>query len=287
MKELEPQVIYDLEEQNYHTRLEYSKSRIASYMKDPLTYWAEYISDEPIKREPSTSMELGSLLHMRVLEPKRWASEIHVASKDDPKKPTAAQLKAKKPSDDTKEQIKAYKEFTKGVGDKRIISQEDGLKVEKAYNSIMAHPIAGAYIKALEATEVTVLYNLNGLRCRSRLDGWIGKESRFGPTIIDLKTARHSDATKFNYAVRDYMYDIQDYMYRYGAAKAFGLNRLPQFKFIAVEMCEPFHVGVYSLSENRLKSAAERLKHGMARLVESEQNNYYPDYNDNQEVVLD
>lgn len=286
MRELEPQVIYGLEEQNYHTRPEYSKSRVASYMKDPLTYWAEYISDEPLVKVPSASMELGTLLHMRVLEPSRWNDEIYVASKDDPKKPTEAQLRAKKPSDDTKAQIKSYKEFVKLIKDKKIVSQEDGLKVEKAYNSIMNHPVAGEYIKAIEATEVTILYNLNGLRCRSRLDGWIGKDSKFGPTIIDLKTARHSDATKFNYAINDYMYDIQDYMYRYGAARAFGLSRMPQFKFIAIEMCEPFHIGVYSLSEERLRLAADKLKRGMEQLRYSEENDYWPDYNNNQEVIL-
>lgn len=285
MSELPIEIIENYDEKNYHSRPEYSKSMLWQYMKSPLDYWIYHHSDNPPSREPTASMELGSALHMRVLEPSRFNDVYHICSDKDPKKPTAAQLKAKKPSEKTLEQIKAWSLFQKGLEDKIILSAEDSLKVERAASALEKHPVASDLLERATYKELTIIYNYGGLRMRSRIDALIKTDGEV--VVLDLKTAKKADAKGFKYAVRDYGYDVQDFLYSYAVAKAYGLKRMPPFTFIAIEMTAPHHIGVYTLSEQSRQSAKHRLDKAIEMLNYSEINNHWPDYNDNQILELE
>lgn len=76
------------------------------------------------------AMEAGSLLDCIVFEPDKFNERFFVVPPDAPKKPTRAQLNAKKPSPETLQQIERWEDLQAQIGGRIIISQDEKEEAE-------------------------------------------------------------------------------------------------------------------------------------------------------------
>jgi len=73
----------------------------------------------------SKAMDDGTLLDCIVFEPHKFEEKFFLLPGDAPKKPTKAQLNAKKPSPETMKQIDRWNEMQDKIGGRIIVSQEE------------------------------------------------------------------------------------------------------------------------------------------------------------------
>lgn len=195
------------------------------------------------EKETSDAMELGKALHAAILEPETFASSVYVIPSNAPKKPTSAQLKAKKPSEDAMVSILFWKKIeveTKGM---IVITSEQMKQVEGMVAALKGHSRVPGMLTGGESEysyytqdEETGLM----LKCRPDISN--------AGALIDLKTSFDASINGFTQACINQRYHVQAAYYLDVFNKANGTN-YDAFYFIAVEPEAPHGVGVFQMDE--------------------------------------
>lgn len=189
---MEPGIYAGISNEDYHQDPAYSKSQLDFVRQAPgLLQWS--------KRAPSTGSvadHMGTALHCLLLEPDEFGNRFVVGP-------------------DTGRTAKPFREFEKELPEGWTgLTKEEDEKLIHMYDSVMAHPDAAALMSMDGESELSCWYidEATGLPCRFRPDWWI----RSRGIMVDVKST--DIASKFQWSVRDFRYDVQQAFYSDGAA---------------------------------------------------------------------
>lgn len=169
--------------------------------------------------KPTKAMDEGRLLDVLLFTPELFEEQFYLMPTN-AKKPTAAQLNAKKPSDDTLEQIERWREIEAESEGKTIITEdqlEEAQALEYAirYNRTISHH--GLLDPAYFDFQVPVEFTYKGYEHRGFIDA-SGRDRRGNNVIWDLKRmGAKSGESQVRWAIRDNMYDLQAAIYCHAA----------------------------------------------------------------------
>ena len=221
-------------------------------------------------------MQLGTALHTLILEPDVFADTYVTTPADAPRRPTSAQLNAKKPSEATLNTNFYWLKWDAENEGKTLISQKvapdanpfwspsDWDKIHYMRDAIMAHPVASLFLqsfvpeRSLYWKEPISVHLEAGVEvenhelAKARFDLMDNAHNMGG----DIKTARDASYSGFTRAIVDYGYHISRQWYMRGQ-KACGFD-LQEFVFIVVEKTPPWAVGVYTI-DRRFRELADSL----------------------------
>lgn len=241
----------DVEAADYHRAIGITKSGLMMLRKSPAHYW-NWLNSES---EPSTqAMNLGTAAHTLLFEPERWAKDILITPDDAPKKPTKAQMEAKKPSEEAMASMAWWADFNKKSEGKCVINQEQMLQAKGIVSAVLGceeilpllkHPSAKTElsISAIETVEGI------DIKCKMRCD----MLTEDGKTILDLKTCVDSSYDEFSRSFMSMGYWMQAAHY-IATARLAGIP-VERFIFIAVEKEQPHCVSLYQLNNDSLQRA--------------------------------
>ena len=139
--------------------------------------------------------------------------------------------------------------------------------------------VAGPLCRADDGdAEAVVMWThpATGIRCKGRVD-YASESTR---RLIDLKTARSAHPRRFGMQAADLMYHCQIVWYGDGVNHwrvEQGLAPVDwRHTLVAVEIEPPHQVGVFSLTEDQVAIARERIEQIMARIAECERLGKWP-----------
>lgn len=233
----------DLSNADYH-----ASSALGSSQIKRMTNLAKAKHAMEHRFKSSDAMLLGSLVHTLVLEPHKFGKEYVVEPEDAPKRPTKAQINAKKPSDAAIESIKFWNEWDSANSNKTVIDKETLRKAEHMYGSVWTHPEAKSHIVDGIA-EQSIFWEHDGQQLKCRPD------YTQGSVIVDLKTAQDASPYGFAKAVSNFRYDIQQSLYEDGCRTQFEVT---DFIFVVVESTAPYLTAVYRLDKEYVDYAREQ-----------------------------
>ena len=141
-----PMALKKISNAEYHALDYVSKSHLDEVNKSAFHYWDRYINPDRVIPEPTKQMLLGSAMHTMVLEPDIFENEYLVESANAPKRPTAAQRNAKKPSNQTLDVIAYWEKFDKKANGKNLISNDDYQRLTIMRKRILDHPAANTIL---------------------------------------------------------------------------------------------------------------------------------------------
>ncbi len=169
-----------------------------------------------VDRSKSDVADIGNATHAALLEP-------DVFEKDYIKMPEfEARSKAGK---------EAKESFTRNIGDgKTILSHDDYELVIGMRDSALAHPIINKLLTSPGQSEVSIFFEIDGIKCKCRPDRVVDPSVFNQHIIVDVKTC--ADVSKFNFSARDYRYDVQDAFYSRGYQELTGHK--PRFLFAVI-----------------------------------------------------
>jgi len=212
-------VYYNVPESLYHGLDRVSNSALSRLKRSPAHY--RYSSFDG-----STEARLfGRAFHSALLTPDVFKSEYATFEGD--RRTTGGK--------------KAYAELVKTHGE-NVIRKGDVETIVAMRQSILQNTSASLLLSAEGKTEVSVLWNCEGVPAKSRIDKHIPSEG----ILVDLKSTRSAHPDAFAKSVASYGYYRQAPFYMHAAASS-GLSA-DRFIFIAVEKDPPYGVGVYELS---------------------------------------
>jgi hypothetical protein len=205
--------------------------------------------------EQSDSMALGSLFHCMTLEPEELSARYIKAEKFD-RRTTAGKIAAEKFAADNKDKI--------------IVDPDDWEKADIMADSARSHSKAGKLLDAAALTEGVVLFEIDGVLCKAKIDLFAHG------FVIDLKSTKDASPESFQRDFVKYGYHVQGAFYR-RAARAAGLD-CRGFAIIATENAAPFCSAVYELSENALRLGDQLINKLLPVWQECRQTDQYPGY---------
>lgn len=247
----------------YHADREYiTKSRLAKMQSCPAYFiWAE--NNPSVQTE---DMALGSAFHKLVLEFDDFESEFAVAPLVDRRYKEGKQI---------------YNDFLEANADKTIITQEQYDTAMGMRESLLANPYAKAMLKGTAEQSIYFVDEMTGEKCKIRPDIVRPLNSESTKLIIvDLKSTRSAETGAFARDIVKYSYDLQAYMYTYGASLLYGIpmDKI-QFYFVAVEKTAPYLTNVLRVDESIMQRGEALFRYYIGTLHYCKETNNWYSYN--------
>lgn len=279
---MEQGIYFNLPYQQYRDALGLSYSGCKDLLVSKLYYWHNHINPD---REPedTAAQTIGKASHKFILEPDSFYEEFVVLPDDAPKKPTSAQVNAKKPSPQTTEDIAWWAEFNSKNEGKILLKKEQFADIEKAAKMLALYPGIKKYISG-GYPEVSIFVLIGKVMHKCRID-YLSLET------LDYKTFSNSQQKDINRAIHNTIlyncYNLQYYFYSKlreiararlskGAIKTYGgaseefIDMLTKtenapFSFIFQESCAPFEVRKITLEKALMEGATTNVYYSEAR----------------------
>lgn len=202
----------------------------------------------------SSAIKVGRYAHASLLEPSTVQTDFATAL-DLPKRSNADKA--------------AHLEFELLNAGKTILSAEES---EKGWNTARAVEDTQTWevIRQDLRTEISLFFEIEGLKCRARLDGY----SERLKAIIELKTTTDPSEWAFGKTCADFGYHRKAAFYLM-AAEACGLDA-QVVAFVAAGTTPPYLVGFYSLTPDALAVARGQALGLIAKYKECSEKGEYP-----------
>lgn len=226
----------------------------------------------------SDAMRFGRAVHCRLLEPDRYPTSFPQVEKC--VHPVAGRKKGDptKPCKNYGSVIKTDGEWLCGVhasGDEYrpadFVTPEESERVEAIRKNAFEHREI-QQIRRFKGAEVSLVFDLCGVRCKARLDKWIEKVGGF---IIDVKTvSRPITEDGWSRTVADLHYHFKAAFYIEGIKACIGIE--PEFWHVVIETAAPFDVAAIRLPDFERQVGTYEVKRLLRRLVECRESNDWP-----------
>lgn len=229
----------------------------ASGAKKMLRSPMHYKLDRSAPAEPTAAMQFGSAVHLGILEPARWSTDVLIAPDVD--KRTKA----------GKEEWAAFKASAAG---KVALSMSDYVRAEYCLNAVLDHPAARALLNGAEV-EGSLFWRDRqyDVPCKARFD------ARNHGGLIDVKTCQDASAEGFARQAASLLYHVQGAHYTSGSEHVF--NASPEFfAFICVESEPPHAVACYVLPGEAIRAGMHLMSIALERYRDALLNDHYPGY---------
>lgn len=286
--------------ETYHSTDAWSKTKLDDFRELPLLAYKKHV-ERSIPREPlSEAFKIGQCAHSLILEGgDAYRERAVVVPADAPRRPTKAQLEAKKPSEDTIAAIAWWKTFNEVHAGKMQITAEEEKTHGAMHDAVRAQPTAAALLAHGEA-ELTFRVMTNrgpsaanyALQCRPDwfcADGasleLVGLLKSQGitmdvnePYVCDLKTVNSLSELNFSNFTKHFA------LFRYYRSGPFYtavmrdvLGKLvTKFFFIVVEAQAPYSCAVFLADDKANEIGWSEIVTDLQRLNECYDSGIWP-----------
>jgi hypothetical protein len=255
-----------------------SASKLEQLRRSPLHYQHSLLAGP----SSSPAMELGSALHLLLLEPLLFATAYRVAGPCE--QPLKSGARKGEPCGNTGAALHSDLGWLcgvhmKGCGDGieggfQTISADDDTAVRAMCASILSHPRARTLFEGSGAYEVTVVFDdpETGVRCKIRPDRLIERAGM----LVDVKTTRDAATWAFPRDAENRGYFRKMAFYRRGL-RAAGWP-YASAAVVAAESGAPYDLICYLLEEDDLDGAEKEVVRLLRTFRTCEEMNVWPGY---------
>lgn len=225
-----------------------SNSAMTHFKRSP----RHYLYYKSFKVEPTPAMVFGQAFHCFVLEPDKFYLRFCCVPKGAPKRPSAAQWNAKKPSPDSVSAMEWWTKFNKEHGDKVEIDSDELETIKRMNDALYANEFVKELMEAVSETEKPLLWkdDITGIEMKGKLDCF-SKDF-----TLDIKTCINATPEYFSAIAFDSGYHRQGALYMDGRAlNEEKKHNKGDFYFIAIEKEPPYGI-------SPMKCAKDFIEHG-------------------------
>lgn len=228
----------DLTAEDYHAHPAIGSSMLETFRKSRREFYGRYVSKEIPPKEPTAAMQLGTLVHMAILEPERFAETVVTM----PNLYMGEEWNWRKPSHrDARDAMKA--QFASDG--KTCIELSEWESIESMVKAVRSNKYAHRLVSAKGKPEFSIFWTdaLTGLELKARVD-WMAA------IPLDIKTTNDPTPEAYARTVVSLGYHRKNCHYLQGIA-AFNGEQTPMVQ-LAVETVAPHRVAPYDLDDRDL-----------------------------------
>ena len=260
----------------YHRRMAGLGSTIASKLVFRSEAHAKEALDNP--KEPTSFMEMGTLVHCGTLEPERLASSYYVRPETRPaeKDCTAVKQGLAKPGDPIPWDSKAgfCKAWNAEHFDRTILTVKDEKTLKGCVGALKANPTLAGMLQPGQS-EISVFAKAGDvlLKCRPDL---IATDVREQLWVLDIKKCQDGSFFVFQGESRRVHRDFQEAWYRFVLELA-GIQ-VDHFVFAAVEEAPPHGVAIYRINSTNVESMKPKVQEAIDKWFSACESGEWPGY---------
>ena len=254
-----------------------SASGIEGFRKSP----AHFRHDRDNPKESTPAMELGTALHMALLEPLLFEDHYVVLGQCEAKKKDGARCSSQGKFYRDGQSFCGVKGHDPGEGedmdpDIHVLAEDAMTDLLGMRDALQDHPRARTFFEGRGDYELTGIWRdeETGVLCRIRIDRDIERSLM----IADLKSARDASPEGFRREASNRGYHRKSAFYRRGCA-ALGRERNSSV-LIVPENTAPYPVAVYLLDEEDLAAANREITRHLNRYAMCLADDHWPGYGD-------
>lgn len=217
-------------------------------------------------REPGTgdtrAKQIGSAIHMALLEPEKFGAHYLVAESDD-------------------RVSSYYKGLAKDVGGHRVLTRPEHRRIVGMQDAAYANKRFKSYMQAPGRNELSVVTTdpETGATIKCRFDRKLD-----GLPAFDLKKCQDARGIEFAKAITNYAYYMQIAFYRHVWFCETG-ERISEFPIAAVEEDSPHGFVMHDLDEIALELGRIHFREALNTYAECKASGIWPAYADESEVT--
>ena len=263
-------VVHDMPAEDYHAVEALSATGLRVLARSAWHY------RHRVNVEPTRPMLRGTLAHCVVLEPDAMADRYVVVPEGAPRRPTAAQWAAKKPSPESMSAMEWWRGFNTSAEGRQIVSAADYSNTLLQLRAVADEPVLSGILSAGRG-EVSVFWvdEETGVYCKARPD-WLN-DSENELMVLDLKTTADESPNGFGRAAARMKYHIQAAHYTAGI-EATMKRKVREFVFGAVTSEPPVLAVPYMLADDLKEQAADERRELLDLYARCQRENHWPAY---------
>lgn len=235
--------------------------------------------DGQIAQKSSKDLNFGSALHCAVLEPDLFDERYEIS------RPCEAPLKSGNRAGQDCGCSASFKSggqwyCGKHAGDfaepaESFVTPEEHARILAAMESLRNHP-AVRLVRQHGGFESSLVWEWNGIKCKSRLDKEIPPGGKCPPTIVDLKKVQVGKATtrEVEAAIANWDYHIKMSFYALAYKAIYG--EMPNIVFVFIEDNFPFDINVKALDADSLKIGLFEVEKTLLRYLDCMESGSWP-----------
>lgn len=205
------------------------------------------------------AMKLGRAVHLAILEPGRFKTDVAVWTGD-------------------RRAGKVWDAFKADNDGKELLTEEEHKQAVNVAVAVRANETARKYLAA-GTSETTILWEAGGHSCKGRID-FDGELA-----LVEIKKAKDASTDGFGKQAAQLGYPTQTAFYADGYAAVTGKQK--PFVIIAAEPEPPFAVQVYRVTEAQLAKGRAQYAEWLDRLAYCRKHDFWPSYFDGEaDLVL-
>ena len=160
---------------------------------------------------------------------------------------------------------------------REVVPREMKVRVDEAARAVERDK-AVRLLKIAGGFEVTVVWDYEGVRCKSRLDKFCLETEDTPLLIIDLKKVQRGKGSDRHCrkAAAEYLYDVKAQFYRHAIHHATGL--WSEFAWVFVEDTDPYGVNLFEMTSSDKRKAERRLSDCWSTYFSSMSSGEWPGY---------
>lgn len=208
------------------------------------------------KADPTDPMRLGTAAHCAVLEPDEFEGRFAVWGR-----------KSEKTGNLCPRSGKYWDAFVDESGGLEIISEDHRDAAVGIADIVRANSTAMRYLQT-GAPEVTMIWDVMGVRCKGRAD-WIT-----GDFLVGLKTTQDIRPFVFGARCARLGYHLQWAFYHDGAEILTGSRK--KLREIVIESAAPHDIAVYRITDDVIEQGRDDYRALLEQLIECRHGNDWP-----------
>lgn len=270
-------LILDMPAETYHSTHAMSAGGLKRMKQSPAHFYGLQLDpNRPPAGDPTPAMKNGTLVHCAIFEPAELLKRYVVEPADAPRRPTAAQLRAKKPSPEAIDSIDYWTRFDAEHPGAEIVTAEALRNAQNQAAAIRRLPeVAELLADGVGESSAFVIDPKTGELCKCRPD-WKSPAGD-GVILVDGKTCVDASPEGFGRAIWNFDYHLQAAWYTDVFQAATGVP-VHGFVFAAVESSWPHCAAAYMLPDDVIERARAENRRLLDLYAECRRTGVWPGY---------
>lgn len=240
----------------------------------PRSYWAKHVDPERTPFVPTEAMKQGSLVDCLITCPDTFDERYLLMPIDAPKRPTSAQLNAKKPAEATIEAIQWWHDFAAELGEREVLGQEWLTNALRIVDVLNADATIGPILAMERASQQAHFWTdaEHGIEVKYKSDC----ETEDG-SLLDLKKGASAAPRWFSKQAYQLAYDLQLAHYGLGYADLHG-KPPTRYGFIVYQWAWPHECSLLVADEDYIAMGHDRRNEALELIAKCEAEDHWPSH---------